>query len=309
MADASAGRDDRLTIVDAHAHWYDGNANTHRFLDRKDEVYEALVGDYSVLPRSYLADAYRADSASCRVEGMVWHEYLSEDPAREVRWAQRMAEESPVPLALVGLADFLDPQLEERLDLYGSLPNVMAVREHLGWDTGNPLRRMAKRAGLLQDPRWRRGLECLRGRELKCGLEVFSPQLPDLLEVVRLHPEVGITLAVMGWPLDLSPEGFRQWRRDIGLLSRCENVRMGISAIECIFGMDWQVEQVRPWVLALIEVFGPGRCMFGSHLPIDKLSFGFETLYSAYRQMVADFSPEERDAMFRGNAAEWFRVG
>jgi predicted TIM-barrel fold metal-dependent hydrolase len=49
--------------------------------------------------------------------------------------------------------------------------------------------------------------------------------------------------------------------------------------------------------------------MFGSHLPINKLSFGFKTLYSAYQQIVADFSPDERDSMFRRVAVEWFRVG
>jgi predicted TIM-barrel fold metal-dependent hydrolase len=155
---------------------------------------------------------------------------------------QRLAENSPIPLALVGLVDFLDPQLQERLDIYSSLPNVTAVREHLGWDAGNPLKRLAKRPDLLMDPQWRQGIERLRGRELKCGLEVFSSQLPDLFEVVRLHPEVGFTVAVMGWPSDLTPEGFRQWRKDIATLSRCENVRVGISAIECIFGMNWRLE-------------------------------------------------------------------
>jgi predicted TIM-barrel fold metal-dependent hydrolase len=306
MTTHSAEPGDGLKIVDAHAHWYDGNANTHRFLDQKDPIYEALVGDYTVLPRNYLEAAYLKDSASCRVEGIVWHEYLSEDPVREVRWVQRLAEDSPIPMALVALVDFLDPGLEERLDIYGSLPNVTAVREHLCWDAKNPLKRLAKRGDLLQDPRWRKGLVHLRERELKCGLEVFSPQLPDLFEVVRLHPDVGFTIAVMGWPLDLSPEGFRQWRKDIELLSQCENVRVSISAIECIFGMNWQLEQVRPWILALIENFGPERCMFGSHLPVDKLSFGFATLYSAYREIVAHFSMDEKDAMFRRVATEWF---
>jgi hypothetical protein len=35
--------------------------------------------------------------------------------------------------------------------------------------------------------------------------------------------------------------------------------------------------------------------LFGSHLPINKLSFGFETLYLACQQIVADFSPRVAD--------------
>src|SRR5258707_9877433 len=128
----------RLPIVDAHVHLYDGNADNHSFLNQKEEVYEALVGDYSSLPRSYLLDGYLRDTGSCQVGGIVWHEYPSDDPIKEVRWGQHLAESSPVPHAMVALVDFLDPHLEDGLDIYRSLPNVTAVREHLGWDVTNP---------------------------------------------------------------------------------------------------------------------------------------------------------------------------
>jgi predicted TIM-barrel fold metal-dependent hydrolase len=196
--------------------------------------------------------------------------------------------------------------LEERLEAYAALPNVVAVREHLGWDGGNALRRFATRPDLLTDPTWRAGLGALRRHGFRCGLEVFAPQLSDLHDVVCLHPDIGFTLAVMGWPLDLSAAGYARWRHDLAVLSRCANVRVEISAIECIFGMGWHREQIAPWVLSLIEMFGPTRCMFGSDMPIAGLSVGFERLYDAYQEIVAGFSQAERDDMFRGTAAAWF---
>lgn len=66
--------------------------------------------------------------------------------------------------------------------------------------------------------------------------------------------------------------------------------------------------QVAPWVLSLIEQFGPGRIMFGSHLPIARLSRGFGALYDVYRRIVLGFSPTEQDQMFRNVAADWFRL-
>jgi hypothetical protein len=53
---------------------------------------------------------------------------------------------------MVVRVDFLDPALEERLEAYAALPDVVAVREHPGWDTGNALRRFAQRPDLLTDP-------------------------------------------------------------------------------------------------------------------------------------------------------------
>ena len=300
--------DKPLRIVDAHVHVYDADVNRHLFLEEKDDVFEALVGDYSALPKKYPLQSYLNDGKSYQIEGIIWHEYLSNDAIKEAQWAQRLAETSMVPVAIVALVDFLDPRLEERLDIYRSLPNVTAVREHLAWDVVNPLKRFAKRADLLSDPAWRSGVARLRGHDFKCGLEVFAPQLPDLLKVVRLYPDVGFTLAVLGWPIDLSPAGFMRWRKDVAELSRCENVCASISAIECIFGMQWTLERVSPWVRSLIEMFGPNRCMFGSHMPIAALSVGFERTYTAYQELVADFSESERDRMFRGVAHDWFRV-
>ena len=43
-------------------------------------------------------------------------------------------------------------------------------------------------------------------------------------------------------------------------------------------------------------------------LPIDGLSHGFDRLYDSYEHIVAAFSEDERDAMFRMTALNWFRV-
>ena len=296
-----------LRIFDAHVHLFDCEANTYAFLDHEDRSFKSIAGDYSALPRSYLADDYLSHSAWCQMEGMVWYEFLSDDPVREAQWAQHLGDGSRLRQSMVVLVDFLDPALDERLEAYAALPNVVAVREHLGWDPGNALRRFAKRPDLLTDPAWRKGLGALRRHGFKCGIELFAPQLSDLPGVTRLYPDIGFTLAVLGWPLDLSPTGYRQWRHDLAVLSRCANVRIEIAAIECVFGMDWRREKVAPWILSAIEMFGPARCMFGSHMPIAGLSVGFERLYDAYQEIVARFSAVERDDMFRGAAAAWFK--
>jgi predicted TIM-barrel fold metal-dependent hydrolase len=49
----------------------------------------------------------------------------------------------------------------------------------------------------LSDPAWQKGIAHLRDHDLKCGLELFAPQLPDFLKVVRLYPDIGFTLAVL----------------------------------------------------------------------------------------------------------------
>jgi predicted TIM-barrel fold metal-dependent hydrolase len=294
-------------IIDAHVHFYDVQQNRHAFLESVDAGYEAFVGNYDALPRRYLLSDYLADTRDYRVEGVVWHEFLSDDPWQEASWAQQRADASGVRHALVAMVDFLDPDLERKLDRYETLPNLTAVREHLVWDPSNPLKRFAKRPDLLDDPAWRRQLNLLNGRRLKCGLEVFAHQLPALTEVIDTHPQIGFTVAVMGWPLDLSQDGFNRWRKDLAELASCDNICVDISALECIFGMHWTKEQVEPWVHAALDSFGVSRCMLGSHMPIAKLSTGFDELYARYAELFATCSVDERDALFYRVANDWFK--
>jgi predicted TIM-barrel fold metal-dependent hydrolase len=38
-------------IVDAHVHLFDHEANRYEFLEHIDPMFQALIGDYSTLPR------------------------------------------------------------------------------------------------------------------------------------------------------------------------------------------------------------------------------------------------------------------
>jgi predicted TIM-barrel fold metal-dependent hydrolase len=119
--------------------------------------------------------------------------------------------------------------------------------------------------------------------------------MADLIKVIQLYPNIGFTIALMGWPLDISEEGYQRWVKDIKRLSQCKNICVDISAIECIFGMDWTMDQITPWILSAIEIFGTERSMFGSHMPIAKLSRSFTDLYAAYEKIIADFSLAEKE--------------
>ena len=299
----------KLRVVDAHVHLYDGRENRYEHLEHVDAMFEALIGDYSALPRRYLLNEYLADESGLQIDGIVWHEFISTDPLREVEWAQRLAETLPIPMAIVGLVDFLAADLEATLEKYAACANVAAVREHLGWDEGNALRRFANRGDLLSDARWRQGLGTLKRHNLKCSLEVFSSQLMDMLPVIRENPEIGFTVAVMGWPIAVDRQEFNRWRQSLAVISACENVRVTVSAVECVFGMHWQIAQAQPWIDAIFELFGTERVMFGSHRPISRLARNFQSPYEADEELTKGFSEAERDAVFRLNAAKWFFDG
>jgi predicted TIM-barrel fold metal-dependent hydrolase len=57
-----------------------------------------------------------------------------------------------------------------------------------------------------------------------------------------------------------------------------------------------------------IEQFGPGRSMFESNFPVDKVSYSYNVLYNAFKRMSKDYSASDRAAMFHDTAARVYCV-
>jgi predicted TIM-barrel fold metal-dependent hydrolase len=299
---------EKPAILDCHQHFFDARRFHYPVFDTHSAGFEALVGDYSALPRVYLPEDYAQDTAGLNVVQTVWAEFISDDPGGELRWANELAKVTGRPSGMIASVDFLDPQLDRVLEQYASMGHVRCVRQHLGWHPTNPALRFAARPDLLSDDAWRGRIAALRGLGLACELEMFSSQLRDLAPVAVAYPHIQFVLPVMGWPLDLTEDGQKHWRRDLDALRACSNVAVKIFALECIFGPRWTVPQVRPWILQAIEIFGPARCMFASHLPICKLACSVLQLYEAYFEIIAEFSAFEKRQLLHDTAAKVYRI-
>jgi predicted TIM-barrel fold metal-dependent hydrolase len=293
---------DSITIVDCHAHILDAQLHTYPIFRQRSPGFEALVGDYSPLPRRYLPEDYLKDANGLHVIKTVWAEFMSTDPISEVQWVENLLVEESYPHGIIALVDFLSPDVERVLASYCSLRGVRAVREHLAWHPTNPLLRFASRPNVLADKAWQEHLALLRKYELRGEIEIFAPQLPQFKALASSYPDIQFILPVMGWPIDLTEAGHRDWKRGMEALSNCENIAVKIFGMECIFGLHWTIDQIRPWVLDIIDLFGPERCMFASHMPIAKLACSFQELYSTYFDIVSEFSDSEKRKLFRDTA-------
>lgn len=253
-----------------------------------------MVGDYSTLPRRYLPQHYRADAAELHIEQTVWAEFRSDTPLEGLRWAESLADAAGDPSAMIASVDFRAQDLDRTIEVYRAVGRVRAVRQHLAWHPTNEMLRVAPAPDLLADAAWRRGLATLRKYDLACELEVFATQFADLTTVARSFPALRFVLPLIGWPIDLTQQGFRTWRSDMAGLARCENVAVKIFGAESIFDLGWTVPQV---------LFGPALCM-----SIAALSRGVRDVYKAYEEIVESFTLSERRCLFHETAASNYRV-
>jgi L-fuconolactonase len=57
-----------------------------------------------------------------------------------------------------------------------------------------------------------------------------------------------------------------------------------------------------------IEQFGPGRCMFESNFPVDKVSFSHPVLFNAFKRFSKGYLASERAALFHNTAVRAYRI-
>jgi predicted TIM-barrel fold metal-dependent hydrolase len=148
-------------IFDSHQHFFDARLLRYPVFQTRSAGFEALVGDYCSLPRVYLPQDYALDTAGLTVAKTVWAEFISDDPIGEVEWAEELVHRTGRPNGLMGLVDFLSPDVERTLDVYQSSAHLRCVRQHLGWHPTNPLLRFAVAPGLLSNSNWRSFIGCL----------------------------------------------------------------------------------------------------------------------------------------------------
>jgi len=181
-------------------------------------------------------------------------------------------------------------------------------------------------AGLYADPSFRAGVARLGERGLTYDTWHYHYQNQDFVDLARNVPGATLVLDHFGTPLGVGPyasqreEIFEQWKADLAEIARCPNVVAKIGGLAMPDnGFGWHaadrpptsdefVDAQRRYYLHAIEQFGPERCMFESNFPVDRLSLSYRTVWNAFKKLVADFTPGERDAMLRGTAAHVYRL-
>ena len=202
-----------------------------------------------------------------------------------------------------------------------------AIMVAAGWDPENPPKaRAVPPSGMLGDTAFRDGVRQLGKYGLSFDAWLYHPQIPELIDLAQAVPETSIILDHVGGVLGIGPYAGRhaevmpRWKQDIAELAACENVCVKVGGLTMpICGFGWEkddlppdspalAEATRPWYLHVIDRFGPERCMFESNFPVDKSCCSYTVLWNSFKRMTADFTEEEKTALFSGTASRVYRL-
>ncbi len=266
-------------IVDAHHHiwrraelaWLNG------------PMLPRIFGPYEPLQRDFLAQEYIAEATKAGIGQSVYVQanWPLDRSLDEVRWVQSVHDTTGWPHAIVGSADLFDPNAFETLQAQADAsPLMRGTRLQLHWHE-NEQYRYASAPDRMHDPVFRENIARLGDLGWVFELQVFAAQMHDASRLVADHPGVQFVLIHAGMP-----EGdLDAWRAALEPLAEHANLAVKLS------GQGTFVHRVDPDLIGLVarttlELFGAGRCMFGSNFPIESLWTNLPALVEAWRDVL-----------------------
>jgi predicted TIM-barrel fold metal-dependent hydrolase len=299
-----------MKIADPHHHLWDLERHVYPWL--RDPV-DHFAGDYTDIRKTYvvkdfLADAKGLDLAkSVHLQAEFDH---AEDPVKETAWLTEVHDEPAskgLPSAIVGFADLLAPDADDVLARHAAYPLVRGIRYMLNYSEREPRLRFVPRGDLMQDELWRRGYRLLAKHSMSFDLQVWPWQLKDAAKLAKDVPEVPQVLDHTGLPIRRDRAGLDEWRRGMRELASAPHVTVKISGLG-MFQRGFKAEDIKPFVLDTIDIFGVERSMFASNFPVDRLASSYRHLWESYDTITKRFTAAERSALFHDNAVRVYRL-
>jgi predicted TIM-barrel fold metal-dependent hydrolase len=289
-------------FIDAHHHLWDLEACDYPWLMAKGE--QRFFGDPSSIQKNYLVSDFLNESTQYCPEKSVHIQVgtSKHDSLKETQWLQQ---QSPVPNAIVAFCDLSAENYQQQIDAQKAYSKVKGVRQIIGRHADEDSKHGSHT--LLVSANWRKAMVYLTEQGLSFDLQMIPPQIDAVYKALQTIPNVKIALCHGGSPWDQSPSGLDSWQAGLKKLSTLPNVCCKVSGLG-MFNNHWRDQDLASLIERIVDTFGPGKTMFGSNFPVDKLYRSYDNYWDCYRSAVKQYSCLEQHQMFYQTASNFYQM-
>lgn len=215
----------------------------------------------------------------------------------ENRWVLGLADQHPFIAGVVGWVDLASPLCERQVVEFRQFPKFVGVR-HIVQD--EPEDDFLIRESIL------RGLKVLERHSVPFDLLLHVKHLHHVPTLARKLPELPMVIDHLAKP-HIKDHRTDDWLPHFRAAAHHENVFCKLSGMvtEADWG-NWTANDLKPYVQAALDAFGPDRLMFGSDWPVCELAARYDEVVDALKDALGPISEHERASIFGGTAARFY---
>ena len=274
-------------IIDAHQHfWKLDHPFDHAWLKEPEN---------GPIYRDYLPAHLKPHLDQCGIQKSVFVQ--TQHDLDENRWVLQLFDEHDYIAGVVGWVDLASEQCEEQLLEFKDHPGFVGIRHLVHNETDDDF---IVRSDVL------RGLKRLEKHKVPFDLLFFTQHFKHAQQLGREFPELPMVIDHLSKP-KIKAGLIGGWIDDLKAAAAFPNIYCKLSGM--VTEADWQKwkpADLKPYVEAALEAFGPERCMYGSDWPVCELAGTYEQVYEALVEILGPISESERLQIFGKTAAQFY---
>ena len=211
-------------------------------------------------------------------------------------WLLALAERAGFIRAVVGWTDLLAPDAPAAIARLASNRKLKGLR---------PMLQDIDDERWIANPALAPALNAMVEHGLRLDALVLPRHLPALLQCARDYPLLAIVIDHAAKP-PIADAAFGDWREQMAQLAALPNVHCKLSGLVTEAKPDWSVDDLRPYVSHVLEVFGAQRVIWGSDWPVVDLAGGYGAWLAASESLLAHLGQQDRNDIFGLNARRFY---
>ena len=272
--------------------------DSHQHFWRYDAVRDAWITDSMVaLKRDFLPEHLDVELMANGIDASI--AVQADSSERETKFLLDLAERNSRIAGVVGWVDLLSARLDERLEYFSHFSKLRGFR-HIAQAEPNDR--------FLMGENFVKGLAQLRRFGFTYDILIFPKQLPAAIELVARLPEQHFVIDHCAKP-EVKSGTLSRWAAQIREIAQNKNVSCKVSGL--VTEADWKhwnADDFKPYLDVVFDAFGAERVMFGSDWPVCLLAATYRQVKQVLDGYVKGFSPGDRDKIFGGNAARFYKL-
>lgn len=268
-----------IAKIDAHQHfWQFSQPFDYRWLDDPK---------LARIRRDYLPADLKPHLEAHGIEGSIFVQ--TQHDLAENLWVLEMCRDNAFVQGVVGWVDLASPDCADQLARMRQNPRFVGVR-HVVQDEPDD--------DFLVRPEILRGLAMLEQSGVPFDVLIYVRHLKHVPTLARRMPQLKMVIDHLAKP-DIAHGGFSAWLDGFAACGAFPNVFCKLSGMvtEADWA-NWSPAELKPYVDEALEVFGPGRLMYGSDWPVCELAASYGQVHDALETNLTALTDSEKSAIF-----------
>lgn len=273
--------------IDAHQHFW-----------QYEPIRDAWINDnMQVIRRDFGPDDLLPALQASGIEGCV--AVQADQSETETDFLLDLAQQHAAIKGVVGWVDLRAENLVQRLEYYAQFSAIKGFRHIVQAETDELF---------MLRTEFSEGIRALQGFGFTYDILIYPHQLRSARELVARFANQPFVLDHLAKPY-IKQGLIDKWKQDLQALARHDNVLCKVSGM--VTEADWEYwtrDDLRPYLDAAFEAFGPDRLMFGSDWPVCLVAASYEQWVEVLEEYLSEFSDSEKAKFWGENARRFYRL-